>query len=225
MKLPEEVPMGVITISRQIGSEGTFIAKQVAEQLGLSFVDKQDIEKVMHEYGFSGFDEVYDSLPTFWERFDQHRYRTVDFLLAVMRAFAKVGNVVMLGRGGFGLLQGYTDVLNVRIKAPLEVRVQRKQKERGGTEEQARKALIDQELVRTSFVQSDLQYNQRDVSLFDLVIDTGIVPPETATLWIADAYQQLMKRPRIDAKTSRADLVVDDVLLKLVEKMLGREAR
>lgn len=88
--------MGVITISRQIGSEGTFIAKQVAEQLGLSFVDKQDIEKIMHEYGFSGFDEVYDSLPTFWERFDQHRYLTVDFLLAVMRAFAKVGNVVML---------------------------------------------------------------------------------------------------------------------------------
>lgn len=126
--------MGVITISRQIGSEGTFIAKQVAEQLGgLSFVDKQDIEKVMHEYGFSGFDEVYDSLPTFWERFDQHRYRTVDFLLAVMRAFAKVGNVVMLGRGGFGLLQGYTDVLNVRIKAPLEVRFRGNRKS-GGVE-------------------------------------------------------------------------------------------
>jgi hypothetical protein len=32
-----------------------------------------------------------------------------------------------------------------------------------------------------------------------------------------------MKRPRIDAKTSRADLVVDDVLLKLVEKMLGSD--
>ncbi|MGE4454189.1 MAG: AAA family ATPase [Sphaerochaeta sp.] len=217
--------MGVITISRQIGSEGTFVAKQVAEQLGLSFVDKQDIEKVMHEYGFSGFDEVYENLPTFWERFDQHRYRTVDFLLAVMRAFAKVGNVVLLGRGGFGLFQGYTDILNVRLKAPLEVRVQRKQNEYGGTDVEARKALIDHEVVRTSFVQSDLQYNQNDASLFDLVIDTGIVPPETATLWIADTYQQLLKRPRIDARTSRADLVVDDVLLKLVEKMLGREAR
>ncbi len=216
--------MGIITISRQIGSEGTFIAKHVAEQLGMSFVDKQDIEKVMHEYGFSGFDEVYDTLPTFWERFDHHRYRTIDFLLEVMRAFSKVGNVVLLGRGGFGLLQGYTDVLNVRIKAPLQLRVQRKQAERGGTEAQARAALIEQDLVRASFVQSDLQYNQNDTSMFDLVIDTGIVPPETAVLWISDAYQQLMKHPRIDAKTSRADLSVDSVLLKLVENMLGSEA-
>jgi hypothetical protein len=31
-----------------------------------------------------------------------------------------------------------------------------------------------------------------------------------------------MKNPRIDAKHTRADLVVDDVLLKLVTTMLGR---
>ncbi|MGE4584316.1 MAG: cytidylate kinase-like family protein [Sphaerochaeta sp.] len=215
--------MGVITISRQIGSEGTFIAKRVAEQLGLSFVDKEDIEKVMYAYGFSAFDEVYNNKPSFWQRFDQHRMLTVDFLLTAMRAFAKVGDVVLLGRGGFGLFQGYTDILNIRLKAPLELRVQRKQKEYGTTEEAARKALLEQELVRTSFVQSDLQFNQNDASLFDLVIDTGIVPPETAALWIADAYQQLVKHPRLDAKRSRADLDVDGVLLKLVRTMLGSE--
>ena len=213
--------MGVITISRQIGSEGTLIAKQVAEQLGLAFIDKQDIEKVMLEYGFSGFNKVYDNLPSLWERFDQHRKLTIDFLLQIMKAYAKVGNVVILGRGGFGLFQGYTDVLNVRLKAPFELRIQRKQKEYGGTDEQARKALSEHELVRTSFVHSDLQYNQNDASLFDLVIDTAIVPPETAVLWIADAYQQLMRRPRLDATTCRADLDVDDVLYKMVQDLMG----
>ncbi len=214
--------MGVITISRQIGSEGTFIAKRVAEQLGLSFIDKEDIEKVMHAYGFSTFEEVYNTRPGFWERFDQQRAVTIDFLLAVMRAFAKVGDVVMLGRGGFGLFQGYTDILNVRLKAPLTVRLERKQKEYGSTDEQARKALVEQELVRTSFVQTDLQYNQNDATLFDLVVDTSIVPPETTSLWICDAYRQLMKTPRIDAKHTRADLVVDEVLYKLVTTMLGK---
>lgn len=213
--------MGVITVSRQIGSEGTFIAKRVAEQLGLSFIDKEDIEKVMHAYGFSAFEEVYNTRPGFWERFDLQRSVTIDFLLSTMRSFAKVGNVVLLGRGGFGLFQGYTDILNVRLKAPLAVRLERKQREYGGTDEHARKALIEQELIRTSFVQTDLQYNQNDASLFDLVVDTAIVPPETASLWICDAYQQLMKKPRIDAKHVRADLVVDDVLLKLVRTMLG----
>jgi cytidylate kinase len=214
--------MGVITISRQIGSEGTHIAKQVAEQLGLSFIDKQDIEKVMHEYGFSTFNEVYNSLPSFWERFDQHRNLTIDFLLQTMKAYAKVGNIVMLGRGGFGLFQGYTDILNVRLKAPFDVRMHRKQKEYGGTDEQAKKALRQQELIRTSFVQSDLQYNQNDATLFDLVIDTSIVPPQTAVLWIVDAYQQLMKNPRIDATTTRSDLEVDEVLLKMVSDLLGK---
>ncbi len=215
--------MGVITISRQIGSEGTFIAKQVAEQLGLSFVDKQDIEKVMREYGFSGFETVYNSLPSFWDRFDQQRNTTIEFLMTTMKAFAKVGDVVLLGRGGFGLFQGYTDILNVRIKAPLELRCQRKQSEYGGTLEQAKKTLLDHELVRTSFVQTDMQYNQQDASLFDLVIDTGIIPPETASLWVVDAYQLLMKHPRLDAKTSRADIEVDEVLLQLVEQLLGRK--
>lgn len=215
--------MGVITISRQIGSGGTLIAKHVAEQLGLSFIDKEDIEKVMHAYGFSAFEEVYNAKPSFWERFDESRGLTIDFLLTAMKAFAKVGNVVLLGRGGFGLFQGYTDILNIRIKAPLEVRIERKQKEYGGTDDLAKQALIERELVRTSFVQSDLQYNQNDASLFDLVIDTGIVPPETATLWVADAYQQLMKYPRLDAKRMRADLEVDDVLLNLVKNLLGAE--
>ncbi len=214
--------MGVITISRQIGSEGTVIAKRVAEQLGLSFIDKEDIEKVMHAYGFSAFEEVYNTRPGFWERFNLQRSVTIDFLLTVMRAFAKVGNVVLLGRGGFGLFQGYTDILNVRLKAPLSVRLERKQKEYGTTDIEARKALIEQELIRTSFVQTDLQYNQNDAALFDLVLDTSIVPPETASLWICDAYRQLMKKPRIDAKHTRADLVVDDVLLKLVGTMLGK---
>ena len=214
--------MGVITISRQIGSDGTHIAKQVAEQLGLSFIDKLDIEKVMHEYGFSSFKEVYDSLPSFWERFDQHRNLTIEFLLQTMRAYAKVGNVVMLGRGGFGLFQGYTDILNVRLKAPFELRMQRKQKEYGGTDDQAKRALREQELIRTSFVQSDLQYNQNDAALFDLVIDTGIVPPQTAVLWIVDAYRQLMKTPRLDATTSRADLEVDEVLLRMIKDLLGK---
>lgn len=214
--------MGVITISRQIGSEGTFIAKRVAEQLGLSFIDKEDIEKVMHAYGFSAFEEVYNSRPGFWERFDLQRSLTIDFLLTVMRAFAKVDNVVLLGRGGFGLFQGYTDILNVRLKAPLSVRLERKQKEYGTSDIEARKAMIEQELIRTSFVQTDLQYNQNDAALFDLVLDTSIVPPETASLWICDAYRQLMRKPRIDAKHTRADLVVDEVLLKLVNTMLGK---
>ncbi|HHT81608.1 MAG TPA: cytidylate kinase-like family protein, partial [Spirochaetales bacterium] len=98
--------MGVITISRQMGSEGTYIGKRLATELGLKYVDKQELGLIMREYGFSLFDEVYDTKPNFWERFDLERVSTVEFLIQAMRATAKVGDVVMLGRGGFGLFQG-----------------------------------------------------------------------------------------------------------------------
>jgi len=97
--------MGVITISRQMGSEGTYVGKRLAETLGLKYVDKQELGKIMREYGFSSFDEVYDSKPNFWERFDLQRSSTVDFLIQAMKAVAKVGDVVLLGRGGFGLFR------------------------------------------------------------------------------------------------------------------------
>jgi len=215
--------MGVITISRQMGSEGLLIAKKVAEEVGLRFVDKQDIAKIMREYGFSYFDEVYDAKPNFWERFDQQRSATINFLMETMRAIVKVGDVVMVGRGGFGLFQCYTDILNVRIKAPMAMRIQRQMKEHGMNEADARAHLAQQEMIRNAFVESDMHFNQNDVNLFDLVIDTGIVPPESAVLWIADAYRQLIKHPRLDALTSRSDLHVDEILLKHVRRVLGDE--
>jgi cytidylate kinase len=45
--------MTVITISREIGSGGGDIAKQVADSLDYHFVDKKMIERVLMEYGFA----------------------------------------------------------------------------------------------------------------------------------------------------------------------------
>ncbi len=217
--------MGVITISRQIGSSGTFIAEHVAKEMGLVVIDKEDIETIMSEYGFAAFSEIYDKAPSFWSRWDETRALTVDFLLTAMRAFAKVDNVVLLGRGGFSLFQGYTDILNVRIKAPLELRILRKQSEFGGTDTQCRSILERAEVVRAMFVKSDLHSNQDDASLFDLVLDTGIVEPERAVAIISDAFAHLLTHPRIDAKQTRADLTADEVLLSLVTEHVEKRRK
>ena len=43
----------VITISREYGSGGKRIAKKVADKLGIAFYDKEIIEKIAEETGFS----------------------------------------------------------------------------------------------------------------------------------------------------------------------------
>lgn len=218
--------MGVITISRQIGSGGTFIAEKVAKNLGLVFIDKEDIEAIMSEYGFTAFGQIYDSTPGFWGRYDEHRSLTITFLLSAMRAFAKVGDIVLLGRGGFSLFQGYTDILNVRLKAPMGMRVLRKQDEFGQSDTECRRILTRAEEIRTMFVKSDLHTDHNDASLFDLVIDTSIIEAERAISIICDGYTHLRAHPRIDAKHIRSDLEVDEILLGLVRRHIeGKRQR
>ncbi len=213
--------MGAITISRQVGSSGTEIARIVAHELGLALIEKEDIEAIMQQCGFSAFEEIYNAKPSFWARFDEHRKLTIEFLLKTLEALVKCGDVLLLGRGGFGLFQGYTDVLNVRIKAPFELRAMRKQQEYGGSDREGKKILAHVDTVRTSFVEHDLGYDLEDSANFDVVLDTGIVEPKEAAEIIINAYRYLEQHPRIDALHTRADLTVDEKLAEVVKKVVG----
>ncbi len=213
--------MAVITISRQMGSEGSYIGKRLAKTLDLKYVDKHELGTIMREYGFSFFDEVYDSKPNFWERFDLQRASTVDFLKEAMKAVAKVGDVVMLGRGGFGLFQDYADVLNVRIQAPFSLRVDRKMKEHDLKRPEGEALLHKFDQIRTSFIESDLNFNANDTSMYDLVINTGVVKPDNAVTCIADAYASLLQNKRFGIERKASSLEVDPLLFKHVQKMLA----
>ncbi|HZJ87855.1 MAG TPA: cytidylate kinase family protein [Sphaerochaeta sp.] len=213
--------MGVITISRQVGSSGTKIARIVASELGLALIEKEDIEEIMQRCGFSAFEEIYNAKPSFWARFDEHRKLTIDFLCDTLRAVVKCGDVLVLGRGGFGLFQGYTDILNVRIKAPFGLRAMRKQQEYGGSEREGKKILEHVDQVRTSFVTNDLGFDLEDSASFDVVLDTGIVAPEEAAAIIINAYRYLAQNPRIDALHTRADLQVSEELAEVVKEVVA----
>ncbi len=213
--------MGVITISRQMGSEGTYIGKKLAKDLGLKYVDKQELGKIMREYGFSLFDEVYDTKPNFWERFDLQRSSTIEFLIEAMKAIAKVGDVVLLGRGGFGLFQGYADVLNVRIQAPFDLRVDRKMKEHTLKRLESEALLEKFDLIRTSFIESDMHFDANDASLYDIVFNTAVVKPDDAVLCIASAYTELMENKSFRGGRKANSLEVDPLLFKHVQNMLA----
>ena len=61
--------MAVVTISREIYSEGSYIGEKIAESLGYHFVGKSGIEKVFLEHGLVEFSKVYESVEGFWTRF------------------------------------------------------------------------------------------------------------------------------------------------------------
>ncbi|MDA3834787.1 MAG: cytidylate kinase-like family protein [Spirochaetales bacterium] len=214
--------MGVITISRKMGSAGSYIGRKAAEKLGLTYVDKHLIAKIMRENGFSQFEKVYNNKPNFWEKFDEQRLSTIEFLMQTIRAVGQVDNGVIVGRGGFGIFEDFSDVMNIRIKAPFCLRVERQMKEHGMTKNEAEAHVQKNDRVRRAFIESDFRLNYTNTQDFDLVLDTGIILPEQAIEWVSAAYSNLMEKGRCGTDKKVSDIKIDSVMCEHVKKMLSR---
>ena len=215
--------MSVITISREFGSEGDTVAEKVAQRLGYHLVDKEMIGSLLSQYGMVEFDKEYDELPGFWERFDsqreQRRELMADMLNQVIRAMARNGNVVIIGRSGFAILRDFADVLNVRIQSPLAIRINRVMAQQEVTTEQAETMVKEGDKVRSAFIESFYKVQWDTASAFDLVLDTSKVSPEMVVTWLIDAAKALSERIADDRPTC-SSIQVDPILAGAVSDAL-----
>jgi len=206
--------MAVLTISRESGSEGSIVGKQVARTLGYHFLDKEDIGEVMGLVGLAEFDREYDSTLSFWNQFDVRRMgrreEMVNTLNQVMLALARHGNTVITGRCGFVVLQDYADVLNVRFQAPFSLRVKRMMGHHNINDPfEAEEFVRKRDRVRADFVESFYGEQWIAPRYFDLIIDTGKVPLEMAADWLSGALRHLDTCDMKGAQTT-ADIRVDE---------------
>jgi cytidylate kinase len=217
--------MTTITISRELGSEGREIARQVAATLGYSFVDKQIIEGVFRRYGLTKFDDLYTSAPGFWDVANANNLLIVAMLNETMEALAQRGRVVIMGRGGFASLNQYADVLNVRIQAPFSVRVERVlAREKLFGRQQAEYRVRADDNARKKFIK--MFYNREwDVeTYFNLVIDTSAVSKGMAVNWIIEAARSLDQKDfgpeTLTAQQARVDPVLLDAITESFDNPL-----
>ena len=131
----------IITISRQFGSGGRTIGREVANRLGIPFYDKELVEHIALESGFA---------PKFVEEHGEHapgRSRlayafasqgvpgvmnglsTADFLwsiqCSVIQQLAEKGPCVIVGRNADYILKDRDDVLDVFVFADTDYRADR----------------------------------------------------------------------------------------------------
>jgi cytidylate kinase len=215
--------MSVITISREFGSEGDAVARQVAQTLDFHFVDREFIGIILGQYGYVEFDKEYATLPTFWERFDAQRGKQrdvmVNMLNQVIQAVAQHGNVVILGRSGFEVLGGFAEVFHVRLQAPFSVRVRRVMAQQKIPFEQAESVVKDNDKVRMAFVEEFYRVPWDAIHAFDLVINTGKISPDLATNWVIDITKASMTGLETDQPTTDS-IVVDRILAGAVSDAL-----
>ena len=216
--------MSVITISREFGSEGSLIAEKAAQALGYHLADKATIEAILRpEYGTSEFLREYGAAPGFWDRFDLHRMdrrqQMIEALNKAILALARHGHTVIVGRGGFSVLEGLADVLHVRVQAPLPVRIQRvRELPEAGVASRAERFIQENDRVQKAFIESVYGVPWDSAKRFDLVLDTGKLALDTAVAMLLLAVKALDAAPPKGLNLA-SSLGVDHIYAATIEEL------
>lgn len=203
--------MAVLTISRQVAAFGDEIAAVTAAKIGYRFVTRTDIERRIVELGFPAeklrrYDE---KKPGFFASLTKDRDEYLDYLQTAILENAAGGNVILIGRGSFIILEDLPNHLAFRFIAPDEIRMERLKREFGWNDRQALKRIQESDSNRLGFHKSFFNYDSTNPALFHLVINTGMLDVESAAVMIAETVKSTMS-PEKEAAGQRR---VDDLLI------------
>lgn len=189
----------IITISRQFGSGGRTIGKEVAKALDIPCYDKDLIEKIAEKTGYSEafVAEEGEYAPTTGGFAYSFLGRGLDGLSnadriwfaqkKVILELAEKGSCVIVGRCADYVLKDREDCLNVFIYADKELRAERIVKQYGESEIQPLKRLVDKDKKRKLNYKyfTDQEWVRREN--YHLCIDSGFLGIEKATALIVSA--------------------------------------
>lgn len=178
------------------------MGRRVAEALGSRIVDRNIFEEVLKKYGIVEFEELLDSAPGFWTRFDRRRQDMVDVLNKVYLGFAKKNNIIFISRRAYLVLDPFVNVLNVCLKAPEAARVQNVMAWRSIFQRDAVELVRKSEEIRVNFIEAFTKGHWDSLQPFSLVINTHRIGFELAQEWIVAAANRL---GRYDQQTGWQD--------------------
>ena len=209
--------MTLVTISREIGSQGVRIAKAVAAELGATAVDQQVLTEMARQMGVTievirqaegrllakpvGVSDEMRALISA-QRAVAGAMNEAQFLQQMTGAInrlAEATSSVFIGRGAQMVLKDHPMALHVHLYAPAHVRAQRIQQQRALPDIEAASRLVQQgdeqhkNWYRHFF--SDLDW--KNARYYHLMIDTARFPAEVATALIIQAVQAVPVTPAL----------------------------
>ncbi|MBI5960950.1 MAG: cytidylate kinase-like family protein [Chloroflexi bacterium] len=120
---------------------------------------------------------------------DEGRY--VELIKSAIQAAYSVGDVVILGRGGQAILQDKSNVLHVRVVAPLGSRLERLHRVEKISLDEAQQKIGRQDRATAEYLARFFGIRWDDATLYHLVINTGKLGIEGSVQLIVDAVVQL----------------------------------
>ncbi len=181
-----------VTFSRNMGSNGSEVARKVASELDFRFYDTQAINDKAEELGLldsvQGIDEK--TPPLFHRFFSRRPMIALERLYSVLYELAKDGNAVFLGRGSHVLLRDIPGTLHVRVVASPATCI-RTLTNQGLNPEAAARAIKRTDGERRAFIQFAFGVDWDDPTRYDLVLNMDKLSLQTAV----DTVVHLVQSP------------------------------
>lgn len=201
--------MTVVTISRELGSDGTRIAEAVAAKLGVTALDKQVLAEMARQMGVT-LDVIVQAEGRLLAKpvavSDEMRAlmgaqrgpagamsetQFIQQMTAAIKALAQQGNAVFVGRGAQIILKDHPAALHVHLYAPPQVRAARVQQRRSLPNLEAALRMVQQvdEERKNWFRHFFSGVDWKSAKHYHLMIDTARIPLDVTVNLIAQAAQ------------------------------------
>jgi cytidylate kinase len=220
-------PRAAVTISRQAGCGAREVAERLAALLqqhtskdapAWTVFDRNLVEKVLEDHHLpqrigkfmpenwiseieDTIDEIFGLHPSAWILVRQ----TAETILRL----ARLGNVILIGRGSNVITGKLEHAFHVRLVAPLDKRITQIQKSDHLNRDGAIELIRREDRGRKRYLKRYYKKDAGDPLLYHLTINTGLVGFDEAADIIADAVLARTSKQAEKAPTETAEMIAD----------------
>jgi len=195
----------IITISRELGSGGSFIGRMLARDLGISYVDREIVRETANYFKLpeNKIDSLSERLRSFWDSFyvNINGYQDIyvppqiigptdwelfDIESQIIRKIVENRSAVIIGRCGFHVLKEYAHHVKVFLYADQDFRIDRIKNLRQLSYEEAEAMVLQSDKDRSNYYKTYAGKDWSDTRNYDITINTSATDLFTVVKMISD---------------------------------------
>jgi cytidylate kinase len=189
----------VITISRQLGSGGTYLGQRLSDKLNLLYLDREIVEKAAAQLGcrteqIVSLDEAviskWKETINYIASAQKMLYSTLEYFPTntdifeaekeVIVQVVKSKSAIIIGRCGSYLLHNHPRHASIFLHACEDFRINRIKEMYGISNDEAAKVIEVTDRSRAHYVHKFTGRDMNDVRQYHLAVDTGVIGLEAA---------------------------------------------
>ncbi|MEN8905763.1 MAG: cytidylate kinase-like family protein [Clostridiales bacterium] len=189
-----------ITISKQIGSEGSLLGKKLAKNLNFLYFDSDIIRETAkklrtHEKNVELFDERIVSIwKNIYKTYNLNKYYTYSHLESyfpsdnevfkvqseIIQSISKKQSVIVMGRASFYILRNYQNHVSIFVHSSYPSRVKKVQQYYNISESKAKKLIWINDKKQSNYIKYHTKEDIYDLHNYDLCINTESIGIDNA---------------------------------------------